>query len=414
MTICMTAHQKIQFSLSITPAISYKMSENEAEPDKKEGHKKNNFYRILSAMLIVACILTATLSAMADEPETVTIELSPCEVVKAEEPQPEEPEGPEQVEEPEKVEEPEQVEDDEDDFVPPLPTGNSFRFDEEGCVPELPGQGFDPFKFPDETQDGIPIYHRFEHKPELAPEEDPEEVTSDKEEEPKEEGPVNRRKETVYSYGDEGESDFSNWDFTFSSGGMEGGYGSDFGGYVRRMPNGEVDHGYGVFLGADGRAYIMEVEIGGELGTENYNVKSRIVGTVGEFGFNGSASLDFSDGFPVLYVGTEVGATAGAIGGQLGGTIGGVEISAEGKVVVGCGIKGYMHFEGGKLVIDMGASCGVGFEASFSVDVGAIVNKIKAGFEKEYNARMDKILQKQMRKPGNWDDSPDEIKLRGF
>lgn len=73
-----------------------------------------------------------------------------------------------------------------------------------------------------------------------------------------------------------------------------------------------------------------------------------------------------------------------------------------------------MHFEGGKLEIDMGASCGVGFEASFSIDMGAIANKIKAGFEKEYAAKMETVRQKRMEYLGNQDDTPECCKVHVY
>lgn len=223
----------------------------------------------------------------------------------------------------------------EDDlFVPPMPVSVGFMFEEE--EENTAEASFEPFAFPAEVEEGIPADHRFESEPDLEPAEVPEEEAA--EEGVGEEGSAAFRKEAIYVKNGEYEGEFSGWDHGFTFGGMEAGYGHDFGGYVKRTPDGKVDHGYGVYLGADGRLYIMELEIGGELGSEENNIKSRLVGTVGEFNFNGNASVDFSDGFPVVYVGTEVGAVADSFGGQLGGTIGGVEVSAEGKVVVGCGI----------------------------------------------------------------------------
>ena len=43
--------------------------------------------------------------------------------------------------------------------------------------------------------------------------------------------------------------------------------------------------------------------------------KSHIMGSVGELSFVGCASLDFYDGFPIVYIGTEAGVTVSAIGG---------------------------------------------------------------------------------------------------
>ena len=350
----------------------------------------------LALVLVLAGIFMA---ATAEEPE-VFID----ETVAIKESNEEAPEAPKFEEDPE-----------DDLILPELPGGNGFIFvDDEG---QLPNNRFDPFDFPAEAMEGISEDQRFESTPQLAPEEPVFETGSEDAEIPEdasgEEGPSNFRKEAAYINGGEGEGDNSAYDYTFTFSGIEGGYGKDFGGYIKRFPNGEVDSGYGVFLDADGRYYLMEIDIGGRLGSEENNVQSRIVGTVGELSFNGCANVDFSEGCPVVYVGTEVGATAGAIGGQLGSTICGVEVSAEGKVVVGCGIKGYMHFEGGKLVIEMGASCGIGFEGSFSIDVGAIYNKFKTAVENDYNEWKEEFEEKYSE--NHYDllnDRPEDIGLR--
>ena len=355
-----------------------------------------NLIRILLSVLVLASIFMV---ASAEEPEVFADETMTIE------------ETNERTPDAHKFEE-----DLEDELMlPKLPGGNGFDFvdDEE----QLPDNRFDPFDFPADTFEGIPDDYRFESTPQLAPEEPDIETGSEDAESPEdasgEEVLSNFRKEAAYINGGEGEGDNSAYDYSFTFSGIEGGYGKDFGGYVKRFPNGEVDSGYGVFLGADGRYYLMEIDVGGRLGSEENNVQSRIVGTVGELGFNGCASVDFSEGYPVVYVGTEVGATAGAIGGQLGGTICSVEVSAEGKVVVGCGIKGYMHFESGKLVIEMGASCGVGFEGSFSIDVGAIYDKFKTALENDYNEWQKEYEKKYAE--NHYDllnDKPENIGLR--
>lgn len=162
--------------------------------------------------------------------------------------------------------------------------------------------------------------------------------------------------------------------------------GSEEGSHVHsEFGKGEVDfdayagmYGLGAEVGASYSAFTSEQVA--KFGDDNFGIDLELTETVGRAGVEGEVEGNIFDEDgkfnPSLYGGVDAEVVLGEVTGSVGGSIAGVDLKAQGSVNFGLGAHAHVGFKDGVASFDVGASLGVGFSASFEVDVGGAIEAI--------------------------------------